>query len=134
MKQYVESRFEEEFNGFAINWEQGLSVYVKGNKNIGKGTHVSTLKKVHAQLQSALDRVSSAKTKGKIEEAQRAIDMALQELRQNNISSDSAVTIGKHLRNSDDLIGKVNAALRASMYNNAAIGYVFELALAAFSG
>lgn len=134
MKKYVEARFEEEFNGFAINWEQGLSVYVKGNKNIGKGTHVSTLKKVYAQLQSALDRVSSAKTKEKIEEAKRAIDMALQELYQNNISSDSAVTIGKHLNNSDDLIGKVNAALRATMYNNAAVGYVFELALAAFSG
>ena len=134
MKRYVESRFEEEFNGFAINWEQGLSVYVKGNKNIGAGTRVSTLKKVYNQLQSALDRVSSAKTKEKIQEAQYAIENALHELRSNNISSDSAVTIGKHLNNSDDLIGKVNAALRASMYNNAAVGYVFELALAAFSG
>ena len=135
MKRYVESRFEEEFNGFAINWEQGLSVYVKGNKNIGKGTHVSTLNKVYNQLQSALGRVASAKTKAKIEEAQLAIKNALNYLQnKKGIDSNSAVTIGKHLENSDDLIGIVNAALRATMYNNAAVGYVFELALAAFSG
>ena len=133
-KAYVEKEFEKKYNGFVINWEQGLSVYSKGTKSIGQKTQINTLNKVYKQLQSALERVSNAKTKQKIQEAQTSIENALKELQSSNIDTTSAVTIGKHLTNSNDLIEKVNAALRATMYNNAAIGYVFELALAAFSG
>jgi hypothetical protein len=107
---------------------------MKGNKEITKGTHVSTLKKVYNQLNSALDRVKSANTIAKIETAKKAINDAYDELVKANIGSDSRVSIGKSLDNSGNLIETVNAALRATMYNNAAIGYIFELALAAFSG
>lgn len=134
MKRYVESEFEKAFDGFGVNWEQGMSVYVKGRTEIGKGTQVRTLQKVYNQLQSAFARVSSANTKAKIEQAQQAITSALDQLAQMNIGADAQVSIGKNLENSDDLITAVNNALRATMYNNAAVGYIFELALAAFSG
>ena len=134
MRKYVEAEFSQMFDGFGIAWEQGMSVYMKGNKEITKGTHVSTLKKVYNQLNSALDRVKSANTIAKIEAAKKAINDAYDELVKANIGSDSRVSIGKSLDNSGNLIETVNAALRATMYNNAAIGYIFELALAAFSG
>lgn len=134
MKRYVESEFEKAFDDFGINWEQGMSVYVKGKTGIGKGTQVRTLQKVYNQLESAFARVSSANTKAKIEQAKQAITDALDKLAQMNIGADAQVTIGKNLEHSEDLIATVNNALRATMYNNAAVGYIFELALAAFSG
>lgn len=133
MRAYVDAEFEKMFNGFKVNWEQGLSVYTSGTKSVSMGTQVGSLTKIRNQLDSALQRVSGAKTIAKIEAAQRSIDQALAELQSMNVTN-PRVTIGKNLKDSTNLIETVNSALRATMYNNAAVGYVFELALATFSG
>jgi hypothetical protein len=80
MRAYVDAEFEKMFNGFKVNWEQGLSVYTSGTKSVSAGTQVGSLTKIRNQLDSALQRVSGAKTIAKIEAAQRAIDQALAEL------------------------------------------------------
>lgn len=133
MRAYVDAELEKMFNGFKVNWEQGLSVYTSGTKSVSTGTQVGSLTKIRNQLDSALQRVSGAKTIAKIEAAQRAIDQALAELQSMNVTN-PRVTIGKNLKDSTNLIETINSALRATMYNNAAVGYVFELALATFSG
>ena len=133
MRAYVDAEFEKMFNGFKVNWEQGLSVYTSGTRSVSEGTKVGSLTKIRNQLDSALQRVSGAKTIAKIEAAQRAIDQALAELQSMNVTN-PRVTIGKNLKDSTNLIETINSALRATMYNNAAVGYVFELALATFSG
>lgn len=135
MKTYVEAEFEKAFNGFAIDWNNGLNVYVKGRTSVGQKTQVKSLAIIQQQLTAALDRVSSANTIDKIEKAQAEINRALNELKSKGISSDAKVTLGTTFgKESGNLIETINNALRATMYNNAAIGYVFELALAAFSG
>ena len=133
MKAYVDAEMAKMFDGFKVNWEQGLSVYTSGTSSIGSGTQVGTLNKIKNQLEGALQRVSGAKTIAKIQAAQREIDIALAELQSMNVTN-PRVTIGKNLKDSNNLIETVNSALRATMYNNAAVGYVFELALSAFSG
>ena len=143
MKRYVEQEFEKQFNGFAIDWNNGLNVRTTGPKTISKNSQIKTLYKIPQQLEMALDRAKTAKTRKKIEEAMAEVQNAIKILNslnedateQNAVSKVHISTKFKNVEgyNTDNLIEKVNAALRAVMYNNAAVGYVFELALATFS-
>lgn len=144
MKKYVEQEFQRQFNGFTIDWKGGMNVRATGPKSISKNSQIQTLYKLPQQLESAFERARTAKTRKKIEEAMFEVQNAIKILNSLNEGASeqnavSKVHINTKFKNIDgysteNLIEKVNTALSAVMYNNAAIGYVFELALSTFSG
>ena len=131
LKQSVNQMFEEKFAGFKIDWGTlGVRTSTKGLiKESASSIYGSRLNKISAMIDSLSSGAKSKETLAKAAQAQLAIQELLQEAK-TTPKGDTKVNFNDDNRN---LIGTINAAVKSLMYNQLAVGQIFEYALSCLS-